>query len=94
MEKTRKPKTIIIMLVVLLSVAILTPIIVINVQRNSKLVYVSTDYNSRVYHRTTHCKGLKNCDEVICVSKSDAQSEFGRYGRKEPCAYCYGKYAK
>lgn len=88
MEKTSKTKTIIIMLVVLLS-AILTPIIVINVQRNSKLVYVSADYHSRVYHRTTHCKGLKNCDELICVSKSDA-----RNGRKEPCAYCYGKYAK
>lgn len=89
MEKTRKNKTIIIMLVVLLS-AILTPIIVINIQRNSDKVYICTGKYSKAYHRNTYCKGLENCTgDVICVDKSDAK----RKG-KHPCGYCYGKKIK
>lgn len=86
MEKPKSKKAVVIMLVVVL-VAILSPVIIINIQRHSDKVYVCTGRYAKAYHRNTYCEGLDNCSgDIICIDKKEAIED-----GKHPCGYCYGK---
>lgn len=59
---------------------------VTNTKAGDTKVYVCTGPQSKRFHNTTKCRGLKSCSkQVIAVSLSKAQS-MGR----TPCGWCYG----
>lgn len=48
-------------------------------------VYICTGPMSKRYHRSTSCKGLKNCSEKVIKVDIDKAKSMGR----TPCGYCY-----
>lgn len=49
-------------------------------------VYICTGPNSKCYHRTADCKGLKKCSkEVKKVTLTYAKGK-----QRTPCRFCYG----
>lgn len=55
--------------------------------KNGKVsVYICTGPQSKRYHRTIGCRGLKNCSgEIRKVSLAEAKDKYYR----TPCGYCY-----
>lgn len=53
--------------------------------KKSTTVFICKGPNSKRYHNTANCQGLRNCStEIYEVSLSDAES-IGR----TPCGFCY-----
>ena len=54
---------------------------------SSEKVYICTGPQSKCYHKTDNCQGLRNCSkEIKQITLKDAK-EMGR----RPCSFCYGK---
>lgn len=58
-----------------------------NFSASAEKVFICTGPQSRVYHKTKSCKGLRSCSkDIIQVTKKEA---IERYGRRA-CKVCYG----
>lgn len=73
-------------LTALLSIALTTGVVFLFSGGHEKEVYVCMGPQSKRYHKTKSCKGIKNCSKDIKkMSISEAESK-----RRTPCGYCFG----
>lgn len=54
---------------------------------NDGTLYICNGPNSKVYHKTKHCKGLKNC--TTDIEAVDITTAKARHRRE--CRYCYNE---
>ena len=52
---------------------------------NSDIVYICNGPRSEIYHKTSHCQGLRKCSTDI--ETTDIATAKGKHRRK--CGYCY-----
>ena len=57
---------------------------VASTQQQSRTVYICSGPQSKCYHVTPDCKGLRNCSTDISEVTLEKAQEMGR----RPCGYC------